>query len=181
MSEPYIGEIIAVGFYFDSSGFGNGMWQPCDGRLVPIARNTALFSLIGTYYGGDGKVTFALPDLNSRVAISQGQGPGLTLRDLGEQIGEDQVSLSPPQLPAHVHPMQLGKSGAANATPGPGAAGSTAAINPTFNGFVPAPADTKFAATAIGPYGGVQSHANDQPTTSLWYLIAMSGIYPSFG
>lgn len=179
MPEPYLGEIVAVGFYFDASGFSNA-WLPCDGRILAIQQNAALFSLIGTYYGGDGTRTFALPNLNTRVAASQGQGPGLTPRGLGEQVGISEVTLTRDQLPAHAHKMRLGQTTATDQTPGPGTPGTTAAINPVFNGFVTPPTNVQFATTAIYPDGGQQPHPNDQPNTSLWYLICVSGIFPSF-
>ncbi|GAB2174866.1 phage tail protein [Dongia sp. agr-C8] len=178
MSEQYIGEIIAVGFYY-GSGFNNS-WAACDGSLLPIQRYTALFSLIGTYYGGNGTTNFALPNLNGSVAASQGQGRGLTQRDLGEQIGADQVTLRHDEMPAHLHKLRLGQAGGANATPGPGSPGTTAAINPQFNGFVAGPGNVEFAPTAILPTAPAQPHPNDQPTTGLWYLIALEGIFPSF-
>jgi microcystin-dependent protein len=179
MSEPFLGEIVATGFYF-GSGFDPNTWLPCDGRLLSVQQNTALFSLIGTYYGGDGVRTFALPNLNGKVAISQGHGPGLTPRVLGEQVGAKQVTLVIDTMPKHNHQMQLGQSGATGATPGPGAPGTTAAINPAFNGFVAGNADTMFAQTAVGFDGGSIPHPNDQPNTSLWYLICTAGVFPSF-
>ncbi|MDQ7250318.1 phage tail protein [Dongia sedimenti] len=178
MADQYIGEIIAVGFYY-GTGFDN-TWAPCDGRVLPIQQYSALFSLIGTAYGGDGTRTFALPNLNGRVAASQGQGPGLTTRSLGEQVGTDQVTLTHDQMPKHNHQIRLGQAGGPNTTPGPGGAGTTAAINPTFNGFVNGPGNVPFAPTAIAFDGGQQPHPNDQPTTGLWYLIALSGIFPNF-
>ena len=181
MPEPYIGEIVAVGFYFGPSGFRPDSWLPCDGRLVPIQQYAALFSLIGTYYGGNGTTNFALPNLNGRVAMSQGQGPGLSNRDLGEQVGVDDVTLSLDQMPRHNHQIQLGKSGAPNATPGPGTPGTTAAINPVFNGFVADAPNTAFAANAIGFDGNSQPHPNRQPNTGLWYLISVAGVFPPFG
>jgi len=179
MSEPFIGEIVAVGFNF-GSGFNPNTWLPCDGRLLGIAQNTALFSLIGTYYGGDGVHNFALPNLNNRVAVSQGQGPNLTPRVLGETVGQAQVTLTRDQMPRHNHQMRLGQSGAPGATPGPGSAGSTAAINPAFNGFVAGTSDTMFAATAVAVDGGSLPHANNQPNTALWYLICTNGLFPPF-
>jgi microcystin-dependent protein len=179
MSEPFLGEIVAVGFNF-GAGFNPNTWIPCDGRLMSIQQNPALFTLIGTYYGGDGRTNFALPNLNGRVAVSQGQGQGLSPRSIGEQIGEKTVILTTDTIPRHNHPMQLGQSGATGATPGPGTPGSTAAINPAFNGFVSGTADTAFATTAIGLDGGSTGHPNDQPNTPLWYLICTNGIYPSF-
>jgi microcystin-dependent protein len=187
MSEPYIGEIIAVGFFF-GNGFSQS-WLPCNGQLLPISEYEALYSLIGTIYGGDGQSNFALPNLNGdgtpphpgRVAISQGTGPGLSNRVIGETIGVNDVTLTANQLASHTHQMQLAQAGTANATPGPGSGGSSVAINPSFNGFVTDDPDTSFSPNAITPVGSSQPHPNNQPTNGLWYLICYSGIYPSFG
>lgn len=187
MSEPYVGEIIAVGFFF-GNGFSQA-WLPCNGQLVPISQFEPLYSLIGTTYGGDGLETFALPNLNGdgspgypgRVAISQGTGPGLSNRVIGEQIGVNEVTLLSSQLASHTHQMQLAQAGTNNATPGPGAAGQSVAINPSFNGFVTADPDTNFSPNAITPVGLSQPHSNQQPTNGLWYLICYAGVYPSFG
>lgn len=175
MSEPYVGEIQAFAF-----GFCPDKWLPCDGRPLSIQRYTPLFSLIGTYYGGDGRTTFNLPNLVGRVAVSQGQGQGLTPRVLGEQIGEATVTLLQPQMPMHTHGLQLGDRSATNGTAGP-TGGSNVAIDPGFNGFVPPPANTTLAATAMVPAGSSQPHPNTQPTLAMIYCIATEGIFPSFG
>lgn len=185
MSDPFIGEIVAVGFYFDQNGFsGPGSWLPCDGRLLQIAAYTPLFSLIGTTYGGDGRTTFALPNLNGttngRLAIGQGQGPGLSQRTMGQAVGAMTVTLTRDEMPSHVHAMRLGPTGAAGASSGPGQPGASVALDPSFNGFVQPQPDTAFAANAIAYDGGGEPHANDQPTTGLWYCIAVEGIFPPF-
>src|SRR5579871_2910584 len=101
MSDQFVGEIRIVGFNFAPTG-----WATCDGQLMPISQNTALFSLLGTTYGGDGKTTFALPNLQGSTPMQAGQGPGLTLRDLGETAGEQTVTLLQTEMPAHSHSVQ---------------------------------------------------------------------------
>jgi microcystin-dependent protein len=186
MSDPFIGEIMAVGFYFDANGFKNGnQWMPCDGRSLPIQQFSALFSLIGTTYGGNGTTTFNLPNLNGTsngtVAISQGTGPGLTNRVIGQTVGSMTETLTVQEMPWHTHGLRLGPNGTTGATSGPGQPGASVALDPGINGFAPAPADTQLSANAIAYQGGGQPHPNDQPTTGLWYCIAVTGIFPSFG
>jgi microcystin-dependent protein len=178
MPDPVLGEIVAVGFNFPS-GFDSGGWTPCNGQSLAVTQYSALYSLIGNYYGGDAH-NFNLPNLNGKVAISQGQGPNLSARTLGQTVGESGVTVNTNQMPKHNHPMRLGQNGATGATPGPGAAGTTAAINPVFNGFVTSAADTAFAPTSIAVDGASLPHPNNQPTTALMYLICTSGAYPSF-
>jgi microcystin-dependent protein len=175
MSDPFVGEIQAFAF-----GYSPDKWLPCDGTLLPIRQYTALFSLIGTFYGGDGTTTFALPNLVGRVAVSQGQGPGLTPRTLGEQIGEATVTIGQAEMPSHTHALQLGSSLSTNGTAGP-TGGSNVAINPSFNGFVPPPSNTTLSPTAVVATGRSQPHANTQPTLAMIYCISTSGIFPSFG
>src|SRR5438045_4755652 len=113
MSSPFVAEIRIFGFNFPPTG-----WAFCDGQLMPISQNTALFSLLGTTYGGDGKSTFALPNLQGRSPLQPGQGPGLSLRDLGETGGSDAVTLLASELPPHGHTLQA-KAGAAADTTSP--------------------------------------------------------------
>lgn len=180
MSEPYLGEIQAFPFAFALQGF-NQSWIPCSGQLLPIQHYATLFSLIGTFYGGDGRVTFALPNLNGAVAIGQGAGPGLQQRFIGEMIGSPSVTLVTQELPAHSHTLSFGDVAAANATPGPGSPQSSAAINPLFNGFVAPPANLPLAPSAMTPFGGGEAHTNMQPTQALVWCIAIAGIFPAFG
>src|SRR6187402_1117505 len=116
MADPFVAEIRIFPFSFAPKG-----WAFCDGQLLPLSQNTALFSLLGTTYGGDGKTTFALPDLRGRAPIHQGQGPGLTSRSLGEQDGTETVTLISSQIPAHAHTV--------NAVSGAGNAAAPAAAN----------------------------------------------------
>lgn len=175
MTDSYLGEIQAFGF-----GYAPVNWLPCDGRLIAIRSNTALYSLIGTYYGGDGTQTFALPNLVGSVAISQGQGPGLPSYGIGQSLGETGVTLSTSQIPMHAHTLQLGASSSPNGTPGPSAT-SNVAIDPAFNGFVAPPATTMLASNSITMTGNGQPHPNMQPTLAMIYCICVNGIFPSFG
>lgn len=181
MSDPFIGEIQAFAFDFGNGGINPFAWLPCDGRLLSISQYSALFALIGTYYGGDGTRTFALPNLNGRVALGQGTGGGLTPRSLGQSFGSMTHTLSVQELPFHDHALVLGNAAAPGATPGPGAAGTTVALNPAFNGFVSPPTDTALATTAVAMDGGNQGHPNNQPTLAMYYCIATTGIFPTFG
>ncbi|OKO84535.1 phage tail protein [Bradyrhizobium sp. NAS80.1] len=180
MSDPYVGEIQAFPFPFATAGF-NSAWLPCLGQLLPIQRYTPLFALIGTYYGGNGTTNFALPNLNGSVAISQGQGPGLQNRVIGEVVGSPTVNLTSDQMARHTHALQLGASNAENAAPGPGTASNMVAINPQFNGFVAPPGNLTLAANAVTFTGQGQPHDNMQPTQAIVWCIAYAGIFPSFG
>jgi len=172
----YVGEIIAVPYNFAPQGFAL-----CSGQLLPIQQNTVLFSLIGTYYGGNGTSNFALPNLNGRAALGQGQGPGLSERVIGEQDGVEYVTLTQPQMPAHTHAVKavdgLGSTndpqGAlfAQGRVGRGPAKSYAATSP-------APATTLLAPTAVGIAGGSQPHNNLAPLLVMNYVIALQGDYP---
>jgi len=171
MSEPFLGEIRMFGFNFAPQG-----WAFCNGQLLPISQNTALFSLLGTTYGGDGQTTFALPDLQSRVPIHQGQGAGLSFYQLGQKAGVEQVSLSIGQLPAHSHSLSCQTAGGNAQTPqgnflAVDASGLTALYSTTENATM--------SASAIGNTGQSQGHTNLQPYVTLNFCIALAGIFPS--
>ena len=168
MSEPFIGEIRLFPYTFAPRG-----WAFCHGQVLSIAQNTALFALIGTTYGGNGTVTFALPDLRGRVPVSAGQGPGQYF--LGETGGAEQVSLGVAQMPSHGHRM------AVNAT-------SSAADSPDDRFLGRTPRESTYAATsdgrrlnsgAITRSGSGQPHENRPPHLVLNYCIALQGIFPS--
>jgi len=157
-------------------------WALCDGRLLDVNLNQALYSLIGTTYGGDGRTTFGLPDLRGRVPISQGQGPGLTARTVGNKGGEERVGLVEANTPAHTHILQTTGADATTPTFGPGVAFAKVA-SPTIlyisDGANPAPIAQNPNPETISIDGGQgQPHANVMPTTALTYIIALSGIYP---
>ncbi|MET0221462.1 MAG: tail fiber protein [Tardiphaga sp.] len=171
---PYVGEIQAFAF-----GFAPRDWLPCDGRVLPVQSNTPLFALIGALYGGNGTTNFALPNLNGRVTMNQGQGPGLPSYSAGEPVGSAEVSLSTDEMPSHVHTLQVGIRTSTNGKNQPAA--GTALMDPSFNGFVAPPAATTLAPTSVALTGGSVPHANSQPTLAIGYFICVSGIFPSFG
>ncbi len=173
MAQPFLGMVCSFGFNFAPQG-----WQLCQGQLIPINQNTALFSLLGTTYGGNGTSTFALPDLRGRVGISFGQGDGLSDYELGEVSGSETVTLTSGQMPEHSH--TLNASNVTANTPSPN--GSSLAVDPTgLSGFYESgstPA-TPMNINTIAPAGGSQPHNNLQPFLVLNYCIAMEGIFPS--
>lgn len=174
MSEPYIAEIRIVAFNFAPRG-----WAFCDGQLLPIANNTALFSLIGTTYGGDGRTTTALPNLRDRAPMHPGRGPGLTARKLGERVGTEVVSLSEAQIPSHNHVLQVSRDQPNQTSPvnhypakhRDDNRGKVYKENPSLN--------ATFASSAVSTSGGGLAHENIQPFLGLNYVIALVGTYPS--
>ena len=169
--DPFVAEIRIFPFNFAPKG-----WAWCDGQLLPISQNTALFSLLGTTYGGDGKSTFALPDLEGRAPMHPGQGPGLSLHDLGETGGSDTVTLLESEIPAHSH--QLRGNSAVGDDPAPGAnsfarPASTTVYQTTTNANLIA-----MAPEALAPAGGDQPHNNLQPYLTLYFNIALQGVFP---
>jgi microcystin-dependent protein len=179
VSDPYLGEIQAFPYAWAvSSGFSQ-KWLPCLGQTLTIQQYSYLFSLIGTLYGGDGRVNFQLPNLNGMITNSQGTGLGIRTRNIGQRIGSNTVALEPNELALHTHALQMGSRTAQGAQAGPGA--NMVAIDPTFNGFVAPPSDnTTFGATAMTITGSGQSHDNTQPTQAIVWCICVNGIFPSF-
>jgi microcystin-dependent protein len=166
--EPFLGQLMLVPYDFAPNG-----WALCNGQLLPIAQNTALFSLLGTIYGGDGVSTFALPDLRGRVPVSSGQGPGLSSYSVGETYGAESVTLDTTQIPSHTHSVNCDSAKGKEAGP---------------TGLYPAEASSKiYAGTAnaqmnagmIGDTGGGAAHENRQPSLVLNWIIALQGVYPS--
>jgi microcystin-dependent protein len=177
MSAPFLGEIRAFGFNFAPKS-----WAMCNGQQLSIQQNTALFSLLGTQYGGNGVTTFALPDLRGRTAMNQGQGPGLSNYTIGEVTGTETVGLTTNQIPQHNHLWAA--NNAAGDTAAPLNNFLAGAIIPTTSMPVPtyaAPggATVPLAAAMIGLNGGNQPHQNMQPYLVVTYCIALSGIFPS--
>lgn len=169
--EPFIGQIMQFGGNFAPKG-----WAFCNGQLLPIATNTALFSILGTTYGGDGKVTFGLPDLRGRVAIHAGTGPGLTPRQIGQNSGSETVTLSINQMPAHTHyvsPHYSNNPGQIN--PANNYPANLGAPNAVYG----ATADGTMGAAVVSNAGGSQPHDNMQPWLCVNFIIALQGIYPS--
>ena len=180
MSDQFVGEIQAFTFPFAVTGFNNA-WLPCGGQLLSIQQYTALFALIGAYYGGNGTTNFALPNLNGSVAISQGQGPGLQTYVIGETVGSPTVTLIGDNMARHTHTLQLGDKTTQGGTAGPGTAGTTVAIDPKFNGFVAPPGNLTLVTNAVTLTGQNQPHDNMQPTQAIVWCIAFAGIFPTFG
>ena len=174
MSEPFLGEIRIVGFNFAPNG-----WATCDGQILPISQNTALFSLLGTYYGGDGQSTFALPNLQGSSPVHPGQGPGLSPYNIGQTGGETSVTLNTAQMPSHTHPLNGGSQAATTNVP-TGASFAEPVVNPRFAGLYHAPPPNVTAnPEAVSAAGGSQPHNNMQPFLTLLFIIAMQGIFPS--
>lgn len=174
--EGYIGQIILFAGTFEPLN-----WAYCDGRLLSISQNQALFAIIGTTYGGDGRTNFALPDLRGRVPVGTGNRPGLTPRVLGQYGGEESVSLTPNQLPAHNHIASVPAS--ANGADATSPIGNIPAVINTDLGAVNAYTSTSKAtgslAASTGNTGDNQAHDNMQPFLCLSYIICLNGIFPS--
>ena len=175
MSEPFIGEIRLFGGNFAPRGFAF-----CHGQLLSIAENTALFSVLGTTHGGDGRSTFGLPNLQGRAAMGWGRGPGLTDRRLGQTTGEAAVTLTDRQLPSHTHRMQ----GSSTVTTDDGdttPAGNLLGTDEEEEAQIfHASADlVSFGVGAVSATGGGQPHGNEQPHIAMNYIIALEGLYPS--
>jgi microcystin-dependent protein len=169
MGTPYIGEIRIMANTFPPVG-----WARCDGSLVSISENEALFSLIGTTYGGDGQNTFALPDLRGRLPIHQGTGPGLTTRTIGQAFGTETVTLTTNQIPQHNHALLLSGSAANASSPASNTVG-----NATANLYIRDVASDSMNANALATSGGSQPHENRMPSLTVNFVIALFGIFPS--
>jgi microcystin-dependent protein len=168
MAQPYIGEIRMFAGNFPPVG-----WMFCDGQLIPISENEALFNLIGTTYGGDGQENFALPNLQSRVPIHMGSNAGVTYQ-LAEMAGVEQVTLTTQQIPVHNHAL-LGSTGnGSQANPNNNVLASSTLVKP----YAAETPGTTMAASSIGPAGGSQPHDNMQPFQCINYIISLFGIFP---
>ena len=172
MADPFVAEIRIVGFNFAPTG-----WAFCNGQLMPISQNTALFSLLGTMYGGDGKSTFALPDLQGRAAMMHGQGPGLSLHDQGETGGSETVTLLQSEIPAHSHTMQASgfPASASLAATGHSLARSTGG---SAYDAPPVGAVAGMAGEALATAGGSLPHNNLMPYLTMNFVIALQGVFP---
>jgi microcystin-dependent protein len=170
MTNPFVAEIRIFPFNFPPTG-----WAFCQGQILPLSQNTALFSLLGTTYGGDGKSNFALPNLQGSIPIQQGQGPGLSLYDLGETGGSDTVTLQQTEMPSHNHAMSAetqvdGNKGA----PSP----STTFARSKGGSLYQAANNVTMSPNVVAPAGGNQPHNNLMPYLTFNYCIALQGVYP---
>ena len=167
--DPFVAEIRIFPFNFSPKG-----WAFCDGQILPLSQNTALFSLLGTTYGGDGKSTFALPDLQGAAAMHPGQGPGLSLHDLGEVGGSDTVSLLESEMPSHSHSLVASQSDGVSTHP----AGNLFAQGVGVQVWGTNPPNTSLHLSAIATAGGSGPHNNMQPYLTLNFCIALQGVFP---
>lgn len=173
MADPFVAEIRIFPFNFAPRG-----WAWCDGQLLPLSQNTALFSLLGTTYGGNGKSNFALPDLQGRVPMHPGQGPGLSLHDLGETGGSETVSLLESEIPAHSHALKVSSGDVTEEgvkVPAGNSPGKQAPANPIYAALSPL---TPMAPETLAPAGGDQPHNNLQPYLTFYFCIALQGVFP---
>lgn len=176
MSDQFVAEIRIFGFQFPPTG-----WAFCNGQLMPISQNTALFSLLGTFYGGDGKSTFALPDMQGNAPVHQGQGQGLSERFLGEMSGTEFVTLIESEMPAHSHNMTSNTftATASLASNTQGLARSVGGNAYTTTAAAGTPVAMNFQ--AIAPTGGSLPHNNMMPYLTVNFCIALQGIFPPRG
>ncbi len=170
-AEPFIGEIALYPYNFAPRG-----WAFCNGQILSIAQNTALFSLLGTTYGGNGQTTFALPDLRGRVPLSSGQGPGLSNYDLGQTGGDESVTLNPAEMPAHNHLVAVHNNSGNYARPNDRVPGR---LSGGTTGYAAAGNGSYMHPSTLSVLGGGQPHTNVQPYLTLNYCIALEGIFPS--
>ena len=171
MADPFVAEIRIFPFNFAPTG-----WAKCNGQLLPLSQNTALFSLLGTTYGGNGKSNFALPDLQGNAPMHPGQGPGLSLHDLGETGGTQFVTLLESEIPAHTHTIRASSDDADLKSPT-----ATRSLARSIGGSAYAPGNSpaaQMAAQTLSPAGGSLPHNNMQPYLTLNFCIALQGIFP---
>jgi microcystin-dependent protein len=174
VAEPFIGEIRAFPFNFAPIG-----WAMCNGQLLSISQNTALFSLLGTFYGGDGRSNFALPNLQGSAPLDQGQGPGLTSRDMGEVGGEQAVTLLLSQIPSHTHQASGVAANGDQASPAGNTWASAHSGPKTKDNIYSSTAGATMNAQALAVAGGSQPHDNMPPYLALNFCIALQGIFPA--
>jgi microcystin-dependent protein len=174
MSNPFLGEIRPF-----AGDFAPDRWHLCDGSLLPIAQYSPLYSLLGVVYGGDGVTTFGLPDLRGRLPISQGQGPGLSERSLGEQGGTESVTLTTQQMPGHMHSVLVSASPATSPQPA-----QLVPATPANDGLFYLPpnvgnqVEAVLAADSLSQSGGGTAHENRMPIAAISFIIALAGIFP---
>lgn len=174
MADPFVAEIRIFPFNFAPRG-----WAFCDGQLMPLSQNTALFSLLGTVYGGDGETNFALPDLQGSAAMHPGQGPGLSERMLGDSDGQEHVTLLESEIPAHSHAVRASNSPGDSPTP----AGNTLARFGSLNAYHQTTDSnlTPMAPQSLASAGAGHPHDNMQPYLTFNFCIALQGVFPPRG
>ena len=175
MADPFVAEIRIFPFNFAPKG-----WAWCDGQLLPLSQNTALFSLLGTTYGGNGKSNFALPDIQGRAVMHPGQGQGLSLHDLGEQGGSETVTLLETEMPVHSHPMNASQADGTERSPGAGT-GQLLATGVAISQYQTAGQLTALSPSAVAPTGSSLPHNNMQPYLTFYFNIALQGVFPPRG
>ena len=173
MSDPFVSEISIVGFNFAPRG-----WALCNGQLIPIPQNTALFSLLGTTYGGDGSTTYGLPNLQDRAPLHPGQGPGLTPRSWGEVGGSNTVTLLASEMPTHSHSASSSSQAGTSNSPASRIWAKTEALGTDQAHYAATPPSVAMSPQAIGPVGGGQAHNNMPPYLALNFCIALQGVFP---
>ncbi|MCB9744439.1 MAG: phage tail protein [Alphaproteobacteria bacterium] len=176
MSEPFLGQIVMFGGNFAPRG-----WAFCDGQLLPISQYTAVFSLLGTTYGGDGRTTFGLPDLRGRVPMHPGTGPNLSSRRLGEKIGREQVTLSQAELPAHAHTLRAASATGSLAGPSGNALAAFGVTHPPLGIYSNEAPGTALNPSSVANTGGSQPFDIMQPSLAVNFIIALQGVFPSRG
>lgn len=177
MAEPFLGEIRIF-----AGNFAPRNWAFCDGQLVPVSQNAALFSLVGTAYGGDGRTTFGLPDLRGRLPMHPGSGPGLTARRLGQKGGAESVMLSEAQLPKHTHNIGATNNPGDATTPGgniPAATGEGTSEVPATKAYANTVPNAELRREIVRPAGGGEAHDNMPPFLCVNFIIALAGVLPS--
>ena len=174
MADPFVAEMRIFPFNFAPKG-----WAWCNGQLLPLSQNTALFSLLGTTYGGDGKSTFALPNMQGNVPMHPGQGPGLSLHDLGEMSGSQTVTLLESEMPVHTHSMNAQNTPTGQVADPTGATFARPASGNLFTTNLSSPVTMAPQALAIA--GGSLPHNNMQPYLTFYFNIALQGVFPPRG
>ena len=174
MSEPFLGEIQIFGF-----NFAPRSWAMCNGQIMPISQNTALFSLLGTFYGGDGRTTFGLPNLQGQAVNAVGQGPGLSPYVMGENVGTELVTLQTTEIPSHNHTAYVFSQGDDTKRFGAPAANYAPCVPANISPFIVAQSTNGFfPINTLGNTGGGQAHSNQQPYMAMNFCIALEGIFP---
>ncbi len=174
MSNPFVGQICMFG-----GNFAPRSWAFCDGQLLLISQNSALFSLLGTIYGGDGRSTFGLPDMRGRLPLHQGAGPGLTNRQIGSKFGTENAAVNQAQMPSHTHQLD-GTTEQADTNPaGGGDPTGRVLADASISIYKALAPDSDFDATAVADTGGGQDHSNLMPFLCVNFIIALQGVFPS--